>query len=105
MSALADIYIKVDTLKTLLSTLESKGEKGIAITINIDDEANSYDQNLTGWISQTKEQREAKKNKFYVGNGKVFWTDGKIVTAKNATKKESSPNNKSSQADDDNLPF
>ena len=29
-------------------------------------------------MEQTKEQREAKEAKAYVGNGKVVWTDGHI---------------------------
>jgi hypothetical protein len=30
---------------------------------------------------QTKEERDAKAPKQYIGNGKVFWTDGKITKA------------------------
>ena len=30
---------------------------------------------------QTKEQREAKVKRVYIGNGKIFWTDGKINKA------------------------
>jgi len=81
MSALADIYIKTEMLETLLKTVRAKGEKGISITVSIQDETNQWGQNVSGYVSQTKEQREAKKDKFYVGNGKVFWTDGKVVKA------------------------
>jgi hypothetical protein len=52
------------------------------MTISINDETNNYGQNVTAFAAQTKEQRDAKADKFYVGNGKVFWTDGTIVTAK-----------------------
>jgi hypothetical protein len=79
MSALTDLYIKKDVLKTLLDTLEKKGDNGISITISISDEPNQYNQNVSSFVSQTKEQREAKANKFYIGNGRVVWTDGKIV--------------------------
>lgn len=81
MSSLSEIYIKKETLETLLKTVNAKGEKGVSLTISIGDETNQYGQNLSGFVSQTKEQREAKKDKFYVGNGKVFWTDGKITKA------------------------
>lgn len=81
MAVLSDIYIKVETLKTIIETLEKKGEKGISLTIAINDETTKYGNNLSGYISQTKEQREAKKDKFYVGNGKVFWTDGNVSVA------------------------
>ena len=55
-------------------------------TINISDTTDSYGNNVSMFKSQTKEQREAKEKRTYVGNGKVFWTDGNIVKAE---KKES----------------
>ena len=79
MSSLSEIYIKKEVLETMLKTVIAKNQKGVSITISINDETNQYGQNLSGFVSQTKEQREAKKDKFYVGNGKVFWTDGKIT--------------------------
>ena len=79
MGALAEIYIKKETLETILKTLETKSEKGISITLSLNDKSNDYGQNVSSFVSQNKEQREAKKEKFYVGNGKVFWSDGKIT--------------------------
>jgi hypothetical protein len=51
------------------------------ITMIINDETDQYGNNASIWLAQTKEQREAKEKKTYVGNGKVTWTDGKIVKA------------------------
>ena len=82
MSSLSEIYLKKEVLETLLKTITAKGENGVSITISTSDETNNYGQNVTSFVSQTKEQREAKANKYYVGNGKVFWTDGKITVAK-----------------------
>ena len=78
MSALLDVYIKAETLQTILDTLNKKDEKGISITLSINDEANEYGQNVSAFVSQSKEARADKKPKFYVGNGKVFWTDGTV---------------------------
>lgn len=78
MGSLSTIYIKRETLKTLLDVVTKKDEKGIEITISTNDDSNQFGQNISSYVSQTKEQRETKKDKFYVGNGKVFWTDGKI---------------------------
>jgi hypothetical protein len=50
-------------------------------TIAVNDETNKFGQNVSMYKEQTKEQREAKAPKEYIGNGKVFWTDGKIVKA------------------------
>ena len=85
MAAILDIYLKVEVLETLLNVVKSKQEKGVAITVNINDETNQYGQNVSAQVSQKKEEREAKKAKYYVGNGKVVWTDG---TVKKAEKKE-----------------
>jgi len=82
MASLNSLYIKLDTLKTLVETLEKKQEKGIAFTLSINDEGNQFGQNVTAWVEQSKEQREEKKPRFYTGNGNTFWTDGKISVVK-----------------------
>lgn len=86
----------------LLKGVNAKNEKGIELTISISDEANKYGHNLSAYVSQSKEQREAKKEKYYVGNGKVFWSDGKITVAE---KKESNNTDPSKQEDNSDLPF
>lgn len=69
MSALLQLVLKT-----------GKGEYK-PITISINNETNEYGQNVSAWKEQTKEERAAKKKKEYVGNGKVFWTDGSINVA------------------------
>ena len=78
MASLNSVYIKLDTLKQITHTLEVKGLKGVELTIAVNDEVNNYNQNVSAFVAQNKEQREAKTNKFYVGNGRTVWTDGKI---------------------------
>jgi len=73
MSSLNSLYIKKETLETLLKGVTKKGDKGIELTVAINDELNDYGQNISAWVSQSKEQREAKKPRFFVGNGKTFW--------------------------------
>jgi hypothetical protein len=104
MSSLSEIYLKKETLETLLKTITAKGDNGVSITISTSDDTNNYGQNVTSFVSQTKEQREAKAGKYYVGNGKVFWTDGKINVAK---KKEdaTAPAPAPSQESFNDLPF
>lgn len=102
MGSLSSIYIKKETLETLLKVVTKKEEKGIELTISIGEESNNYGQNLSAYVAQTKEQREAKKEKYYVGNGKVFWTDGKITIA---TKKEEVHDAKPINDEPDDMPF
>lgn len=75
MAQLANLYIKKDTLQTILKTLEAKGTDGLEFTLSINDNANDYGQNISAFVSQTKEQREQGMKKFYVGNGKNFWSN------------------------------
>lgn len=102
MASLSTIYIKKETLQTLINVLDKKNQGGIELTISISDELNQHGQNLAAFVSQSKEDREAKKPRYYLGNGKVFWTDGIIKALKN----EKDPIADISNLDDINdLPF
>ena len=104
MSSLSNVYIKKETLEVLLKTLSAKGEKGISIDISINETSNDYGQNLSAYVSQTKEQRDAKTPRYYIGNGKCFWTDGVIKVAE----KKAEVHNAEvidSKAENNDLPF
>ena len=106
MASLNSVYIKLDTLKQITHTLEVKGLKGVELTIAVNDEVNNYNQNVSAFVAQTKEQREAKAKKFYIGNGRTVWTDGKIQAFE--YKKDSGQEKKAEsdkQADETDLPF
>lgn len=105
MSNLSSLYIKKETLKTLYEGVTKKGDKGIELTISTNDTVNDYGQNVTAFVSQTKEQREAKKDRFYVGNGKVFWTDGKITKADSQPQPSNDLPSYSSGDEIDDIPF
>ncbi len=104
MSSLNSLYIKKETLKTIYETLEKKGEKGIDLTISISDEGNNYGQNISAYISQSKEDRENKKPRFYVGNGNTFWTDGNITVVKREQSNAETSGDKPDESEG-NLPF
>lgn len=107
MANLSDIWIKTETLQILLDTAKKKSVPGIALTLSTSDETNQYGQNVTAYVSQSKEDREAKKDRFYVGNGKVFWTDGKITKAEKKEQGGGPVNQTSDNSDQypDELPF
>jgi hypothetical protein len=110
MASLNSLYIKKETLETLVKTLEKKGDKGVELTMSINDEGNEYFQNVSAYVSQSKEQRENKSPRFYVGNGNTFWTDGVIEVVKKPKQDEvnsSEIKNKpeSFEEDGDDLPF
>jgi len=106
MSSLNSLYLKLSTLKEMVDVLERKQENGISISVSINDQVNNYGQNISAFVSQTKEQREAKANKFYVGNGRTVWTDGKIQAfeyKKDSGQERKAENEK--QADETDLLF
>jgi hypothetical protein len=49
--------------------------------MSISDAQDNYGNNASIYVQQSKEEREAKTPKKYVGNGKVQWTDGTINKA------------------------
>ena len=57
-----------------------KGAKGtyLAVTISLNDETDQYGNNVSMWEEQTKEERDAKTDRVFLGNGKVvFDSNGK----------------------------
>ena len=71
-------------------------------TISINDTTDQYGNNVVVYISQTKEEREAKAKKTYLGNGKVVWTDGNITVAEKKVQKQVTNANEDI---DSSLPF
>lgn len=63
-----------------------------AITISVNDKVDNYGNNVSAWIAQTKEERESKAPKKYIGNGKVVFIDpSKSITVAPMQKKADSP--------------
>ena len=57
------------------------GKKGkyLPITITLNDEPDQFGNQGPVVVEQTKEEREAKEPKTYLGNVKVVWTNGNNV--------------------------
>lgn len=104
MASLNSLYFKKETLEILLKTVNAKNEKGVEITVSINDDTNNYGQNISAYVAQSKEQRESKKQRFFVANGKTFWTDGSIKVAerKDAV---NAPAGQQASENEVNLPF
>ena len=105
MASLSEIYIKKSTLETILKALNAKQGKeseGVKITISLSDQPRKFGQNVSAYVSQTKEQREAKTPLFYVGNGKTFWSKGETPVPQR--EEQQAPQPVASENDDD-LPF
>ena len=70
------ISVKVDVSKIDKSRLY-KGEKGtyLSLTGIIKDEKDKYGNDVSVWEEQSKEEREAKKDRNFLGNGKVVFSE------------------------------
>ena len=82
-----------------------KGKKGTYynFTIAVNDETR-FGNNVSAYDSQTKEEREAKKNRDYIGNGKVVWTDGSIIVAERE-EQDAQPQAATTVSEGSDLPF
>ena len=86
MSALISFSLDVSKLPKD-KIIEGKKGKYINLTASVNDETR-YGNNASVYVSQTAEEREAKKPRSYVANGKVVWNDGNIVNAEKEVKEE-----------------
>ena len=82
MSTLINLSLRVDQLPKEKFVAGKDGKVYYNFTVAVNDEANQFGQNVSAYDSQTKEEREAKKSKSYIGNGTVIWTDGNIKEIK-----------------------
>lgn len=57
----------------------ANGAKYLNVTIAVNDERNEYDQDTSIYIQQSKEEREAKQNRTYIGNGKIVWSSSTVA--------------------------
>ena len=58
-----------------------KDGKYLQVQISVNDTTDNYGNNVSITVNQTKEEREAKEKKTYLGNAKVVWTDNVIKLA------------------------
>ena len=82
------------------------GKKGkyLPITITLNDELDNYGNNGPVTVQQTKEERDAKVEKVYLGNVKVVWTNGDNVAAAPKSETPVAPAQVKEEVVDD-LPF
>jgi len=81
------------------------GKKGkyLPITITLNDELDQFGNQGPVIVDQSKEEREAKVAKTYLGNVKVVWTNGDNVAA--APRDDQPQQAAAPKTVDDDLPF
>ena len=81
------------------------GKKGkyLPITITLNDELDQFGNQGPVVVEQTKDERDAKAAKTYLGNVKVVWTNGQNVDTAPRDDNQSAP--APAQAPAEDLPF
>ena len=81
------------------------GKKGkyLPVTITLNDEVDQFGNQGPIVVAQTKEEREAKQAKTYLGNVQVVWTNGDNVAA--APRQDQPAQAAPAPAPADDLPF
>ena len=101
MSAVVNFSLRVDKLPKEKFIAGKDGAVYVNLTMSVNDETR-YGNNTGIYVSQTQEEREAKKQKTYLGNGKVVWNNGTIVNAEKEVQEDVQEHPKEEVAD---LPF
>ncbi len=81
------------------------GKKGkyLPISITLNDELDQFGNQGPVIVSQSKEEREAKTPKVYLGNVKLVWTNGEVK--KFDFQQQAAPQPKVEEKVEDDLPF
>ena len=77
--------------------------KYLNLTISINDNLDNYGNNVALTIQQSKEEREIKASKTFLGNGKVVYTNGEVKVAEKQDKPLQNTSDKFKDVPD--LPF
>jgi hypothetical protein len=59
--------------------IDGKKGKYLPITITINDETDQFGNQGPVMVEQSKDERDSKAPKVYLGNVKVVWTNGKML--------------------------
>lgn len=86
--------------------IDGKKGKYLPLTITLNNDPDNFGNQGPITVAQTKEERESKSAKVYLGNVKVVWTDGNNVEAAARTDQPQQAKQKQSFAPQpDDLPF
>jgi hypothetical protein len=69
MSTLINYNVNVNQLK------EHANEKGfVSITLSVNDQATEWGDNVSSWVAQSLEERDAQKPRKYLRGGRTIWS-------------------------------
>ena len=77
MSKIIGASIDLSKLKNAPVVKGKNGAEYVNITIMVNDQPNEWGKDVSISLEQSKEQREAKEKKVFVGNGKTIFDSDK----------------------------
>lgn len=95
------LLIPLDQKGLILGAEEKGGRVYLDITVGTKDEKDDYGNDASCWISQSKEEREAKEDRTFLGNGRVVFDSGN----RNPESAEPTQSAEVVSDDEDDLPF
>lgn len=103
------ISVSIDLTKLDKSKIvEGKnGAKYYNLTINVNDQKDNYGNDASVTIAQTKEEREAKQPRTFIGKGRVIWSNNGVQATQQQVQQNNAPNFTPPPGDngDDDLTF
>lgn len=85
--------------------IDGKKGKYLPITITLNDETDQFGNQGPITVAQSKEERESKASKVYLGNVQVVWTNGNNVDAAKRDGQQRQQQTQSFTPQPDDLPF
>ena len=86
--------------------IDGKKGKYLPIIITINNDLDNFGNQGPITVGQSKEERESKAPKVYLGNVKVLWTDGiNVAVAPRDGQQQSTPQRRAPTTVEDDLPF
>ena len=85
--------------------IEGKKGKYLPISITINDEVDQFGNHGPVVVDQSKEEREAKVAKVYLGNSKVVWSNGTFPEPVKLDQPAAMPQPQAAPQVEDDLPF
>jgi hypothetical protein len=93
MSAIINFNLDVSKLPKEKFVAGKNGSVYVNLTMAVNDETR-YGNNTSVYVSQTSEEREVKKKKTFIGNGRVVWNNGEITNAEREDEAQKVPQKK-----------
>ena len=98
------LLIPLDQKGLILGSEEKGGRVYLDMTVGTKDEKDDYGNDASSWISQSKEERDAKEDRTFLGNGRVVFDSGNR-NPKEDEPKTSKATETSAADEEDDLPF